>query len=134
MKKTISIILTVLVVIGGLSYLMLSSFDDNVVYYKTVDELLDDASRFHGRSVRINGVLVPGSVQQKPGTNQYRFQLTKRGKNLDIEYSGILPDSMREGSELIVQGVLNQQATFFAASEILTKCPSKHEARAQALN
>lgn len=134
MKKTISIILTVLVVIGGLSYLMLSSFDDNVVYYKTVDELLDDASRFHGRSVRINGVLVPGSVQQKPGTNQYRFQLTKRGKKIDIEYSGILPDSMREGSELIVQGVLNQRSTFFTASEILTKCPSKHEARAQALN
>ncbi len=132
-KKAVSIVLTAVAVAGAVIYLLVSGFDDTVVYYKTVDELLADPGRFETRAVRINGVLVPGSVKAKPGTKDYRFQITKRRQVLDVAYSGILPDTMLEDKELVVEGVYDRSRSRFLASEILTKCPSKYESEAQAI-
>jgi len=52
---------------------------------------------------------------------------------LDVAYRGVLPDSMQEGRDLVVQGVFNRQSNLFDAGEILTKCPSKYETQAQAI-
>jgi cytochrome c-type biogenesis protein CcmE len=132
-NKTISVILTIIVVVGAVGYLMVSSLDDTMIYYKTVDELLAESARFDGKPIRVNGVLVPTSVRQKPGTEQFRFKLSKRGQVLDVAYAGILPDSMQDGRDLVVQGMLQASEKLFVADQILTKCPSKHEAKAKAI-
>ena len=132
-NKAISIILTIVVVVGSVGYLMVSSLDDTMIYYKTVDELLAESARFDGKPIRVNGVLVPASVRQKPGTEQFRFTLSKRGQVLEVSYAGILPDSMEDGRDLVVQGMLQASQKLFVADQILTKCPSKHEAKAQAV-
>ncbi len=132
-NKAISIILTIVVVVGAVGYLMVSSLDDTMIYYKTVDELLAESARFDGKPIRVNGVLVPASVRQKPGTEQFRFTLSKRGQVLEVSYAGILPDSMEDGRDLVVQGMLQASQKLFVADQILTKCPSKHEAKAQAI-
>jgi len=123
----VKIVISVLLVGGGLTYLIVTSFGESMIYYKTVDELLGERARFEGQPIRVNGLLVEGSVQQKPGTDEYRFELSKNTSRLQISYSGILPDSMTPGRELVVEGVLEPGGTSFAASEILTKCPSKYE-------
>ena len=133
-SKAIKIVISVVVVAGALSYLLFSSFGSSMVYYKTVDELLGEPERFAGQPIRINGVLVPGSVRQKPGTDEFRFQLKKNDQALDVEYSGILPDAMQDGRELVVHGALQPNERRFVASEILTRCPSKYEAEAEAAN
>ena len=130
--KTASVVVSVVVVVGAITYLMFSSFGESMIYYKTVNELLAEPARFTDRLVRVNGVVVTGSVKQKPGTNQYRFEISKRDKVLEVEYAGILPDAMQPGREIVIQGVLQADNRRFVASEILTKCPSKHEARAEA--
>jgi cytochrome c-type biogenesis protein CcmE len=132
-KRLLKVVLSAVLVVGAIGYLVVSSFGKTMVYYKTVDELLNDTSKYSGTPIRINGVLVPESLMQKPGTHQYRFQMSKRGKVLDVSYLGIVPDSMEDGRDLIVQGEFNVQAGLFDATEILTKCPSKYEAKAQAI-
>jgi cytochrome c-type biogenesis protein CcmE len=133
-KKTITALLSIVAVIGAVIYLLVSGFDDTVVYYKTVNELLADPGRFETRPVRINGILVKDSVRAKPGTDEYIFQLIKKNQTLDVAYRGILPDTMQDGRELVVQGVYDSRAKIFNASEVLTKCPSKYEAKAEAAN
>ncbi|HUT78882.1 MAG TPA: cytochrome c maturation protein CcmE [Polyangia bacterium] len=130
-KLAVQILVSALVVGGGLTYLVLTGFDDAMVYYKTVDELLGERAEFEGRPVRVNGLLVEGSVRARPGTDQFRFDLTKNGARLAVEFAGIMPDSMLPGRELVVQGVLQPGADLLLASEILTKCPSKYEEEAR---
>ena len=131
-KLAVQILASVLVVGGGLSYLVLSGAEDSMVYYKTVDELLAERGRFEGKPIRVNGLLAEGSVRSRPGTDQFRFDLVKNSARLAVEYAGILPDSMLPGRELVVQGVLQPGADLLLASEILTKCPSKYEEEARA--
>ncbi len=104
-----------------------------MVYYKTVDELLNDTGRFAGQSIRVNGALVPDSLRQKPGTDQYRFKVSKRGKIMEVAYAGVLPDAMGDGQDVIVHGIFSEKKNIFSATEILTKCPSKYEAKAQSI-
>ena len=66
-------------------------------------------------------------------TKEYRFTISKRDRELDVAYSGILPDTMQEEQELVVEGVFDTKKSLFNASEILTKCPSKYEAKAKAI-
>ena len=133
-RKLISTLASIGIVVGAAVYLLVSGFDDTVVYYKTVDELMAAPERFETRPVRINGRLVPGSVQVKPDTREYRFKLIKRQKQLTVAFSGILPDTMQEGQDLVVQGVYDVSRRLFIASEVLTKCPSKYEAEAAAID
>jgi len=119
-------------VAGGLvSLLVLSGTDDSMVYYKTVDELLAERDRFEGRPVRVNGLLEEGSLRGRPGTDRYRFVLVKNAARLDVEFSGILPDSMLPGRELVVQGALQPGEDLLLAGEILTRCPSRYEEEAR---
>jgi cytochrome c-type biogenesis protein CcmE len=132
MSKAIKIIVTALVVGGAAVYLLVSSFGgESMVYYKTVDELLAERARFEARPVRVNGMLVDGSVARKPGTDEYRFTITKNGKQIEVTYRGILPETMLPGREIIVEGSLQPGGDVFAGSDILTKCPSKYESVAK---
>ncbi|MCU0664870.1 MAG: cytochrome c maturation protein CcmE [Myxococcota bacterium] len=131
-KKTLPAIASAVLVIGAVAYLMFTSFGESMVYYKTVDELLAERARFEGKPVRINGVLSRGSLRHDASTDEYRFTMTKQGQALEISYRGVLPDSMQDSQELVVHGVLEKSSNLFVASEILTKCPSKYEAQAQA--
>jgi cytochrome c-type biogenesis protein CcmE len=125
--RIIQIAVSALLVGGGLTYLIASSFGDSMVYYKTVEEVLAQRDRFEERPVRVNGLLVDGSVRRKPSSDEFRFDLAKNEKVLSVSYSGILPDSMKPGRELVVQGVLQPGEDLLVADEILTKCPSKYE-------
>ena len=87
--KVVAIVVSVLVVGGGLAYLMASSFGEAMVYYKTVDELLAERDRFAGQEVRVNGQLVEGSLLHKPGTDQFRFEMTKNGVVLSVNSTGV---------------------------------------------
>lgn len=133
-SRTVSVLISIAIAVSAACYLLISGFDDTVVYYKTVDELLAEPERYSSRPVRINGRLLPDSVQIKPNTNEYRFKLTKRSDVVTVSYDGILPDTMIEGKDLVVQGVFDTQKHIFVASEILTKCPSKYEAEAVAID
>jgi cytochrome c-type biogenesis protein CcmE len=133
-RKLISTLFGIVFAGGAALYLLFSGFDDTVIYYKTVDELLTTPERFETRPVRINGRLVPNSVNVKPNTNEYRFKLVKRTKELTVAYSGILPDTMQEGQDLVVQGIYDRKTGLFLASEVLTKCPSKYDAEAASID
>jgi len=131
MSKVLKIIATVLVVGGTAAYLLVSSFGESMVFYKTVEELLSERARFEEKPIRVNGLLVEGSIARKPGTDEYRFTLGKNGKEIDVTYRGILPDTMMPGRELVVEGSLHKGGNEFEGTEILTKCPSKYESVAK---
>ena len=132
MPKALQIVLIAVVVGGAAIYLLVSSFGGGgMVYYKTVDELLAERARFESRPVRINGLLVDGSVERRPGTDEYRFALAKNGERITVTYRGVLPETMLPGREIVVEGALVPGRDDFAATEILTKCPSKYESVAK---
>lgn len=111
--------------------LVLTFMKDNTIYVKPADELVKNQAKFVGRSVRVEGNLVHGTLQRRESPCEYRFTITKNGVDVPVRYAGcVVPDTFRDvpGMDVgvTVQGELQKDGSF-EANEVLAKCPSKYE-------
>ncbi len=120
-------------IIGGIiilmvvAYLFWSGMKDSSVYFLTVDEFFAQMDQMEGKGTRINGEIVPGSIKWDASNLLLTFQLTD-GKNvLNVRHKGVAPDTFQEGLSVVVEGKYEQGV--FNATQIMTKCPSKYEAK-----
>ncbi len=130
-KRSLGLVAMLLVLGGGMLVLVLTSFKSSVVYSKGVDELLAEADRLTGRSVRVEGTLVKGSLQRRDEPCEYRFLLERNGAQVPVEYPQCsVPDTFRDVpyTDVIVtaEGRLAKNGRF-EATQIMAKCPSKYE-------
>ena len=127
--KPIKIAATAFVLTLAFSGLLYSTLRDGTEYYKHVDEVMGDPSAWQGKRLQLHGYIVEGSILQRPNTLQYRFQVQSNGKIVHVEYTGIVPDGFKSGSEVVLKGRLNPEQGFSVEpGGVMAKCPSKYVA------
>ncbi len=115
-----------IIVFLAIGYLGFMGFQSSATYYYTVSELMEQGGSIYGENVQVNGQVTPGSVEQEPGSLILRFSISEDGEeSLPVVYHGVVPDTFKVGSDVVVEGHLNS-AGIFQANTILTKCPSKY--------
>ena len=78
-----------------------------------------------GRSYKLTGKVVDGSVTDIPGGKVFRVRDREGSTSVPVRYVGAVPDPFREGREVIVT-VRKQGDTFVGEKDsLVTKCPSK---------
>jgi cytochrome c-type biogenesis protein CcmE len=131
-RKIVSGLVTLGVLIGGVVYLFASSAGEAFEYYKHVDEIMVKPSEWRERRVQMHGFVKPGSIQKRMDKEhqqiEYRFMATNCDKEIEVHYSGTVPDTFKDRAEVVLKGQL-VDATRFDAREISAKCPSKYQAR-----
>jgi cytochrome c-type biogenesis protein CcmE len=118
---------TSLVLLLAFSGLLYSTLRDGTEYYKHVDEVMQDPAAWQGKRLQLHGYIVAGSILQKPNTLEYRFQVQNNGKVVHAEYTGIVPDGFKSGSEVVLKGRLNPHGFSVEPDGVMAKCPSKYE-------
>ena len=136
-KRNLGLLATLLVMGVAVVALVLGSKSD-AIYSKGVDQLLEEASSFEGRQVRVQGILVSGSLEKRDDPCEYRFRMQKNNKSLEVRYPQcIVPDTFRDMKgvdvEVTAEGKLNAQG-FLEATQIFAKCPSKYEMKDKQAN
>ena len=98
-------------------YFGIKAFNDNLLYFFTPTDVLDGKAP-QGKSFRIGGLVLPGSVAR----NDLRvyFTLTDNKKTIDVQFEGILPDLFREGQGIVATGSISPK-NVFRATEVLAK-------------
>jgi cytochrome c-type biogenesis protein CcmE len=83
--------------------------------YRMVDELTraDD-----GKELRVHGWVKPGTLVVRD--RAYMFALQKAGREVVVIGNGVLPDTLKPQSEVIVRGTLHDGVV--QADEVLAKC------------
>ena len=117
-KRFLGILATLIGVTAAI-YLILTSFQDNLLYYLTPSEAITK-SMDEERSFRIGGLVEIDSFKRSEGSLKSRFILTDGMESIEVNYTGILPDLFREGQGIIVTGSFDNQKIFIA-SEVLAK-------------
>ena len=125
MKGKLNFILPLIVILSLISWLVFAGVKDSMVYYITVDELLEDVPDIYGQKVRVSGTVVHGSIQNEL-SDSLRFTIEAGEGRLDVEYDGIIPDIFTDGVEAVVEGKLSSD-NVFVADLLLAKCPTKYE-------
>jgi len=106
-----------LAALGVATALVLSAFNRNLVFFFTPSQVAAREAP-QGRTFRIGGMVLPGSVKRE-GV-EVRFVVTDTARNLPVVYRGQLPDLFREGKGVVAQGQLGPDGVF-AAREVLAK-------------
>ncbi len=125
MRGKLKFILPLLVILSLISWLVFAGVKDSMVYYITVDELLEDVPDIYGQKVRVSGTVVHGSIQNEL-SDSLRFTIEAGEGRLNVEYDGIIPDIFTDGVEAVVEGKLSSD-NVFVADLLLAKCPTKYE-------
>ena len=144
-RRNIGLLIGVLAIGSGMLMLVMTSFDGGSgsgSWSRDVDQFVIEKDKMTGRSVRVSGALVKGSLRKRDNPCEYRFELTtvgaKDGPKLPVRYSKcVVPDTFRDvpGMDVLVtaNGTLDP-AGHFQAAEIMAKCPSKYEMQEMAKN
>jgi cytochrome c-type biogenesis protein CcmE len=106
-----------LVALGIATALVLTAFNRNLVFFFTPSQVAAKEAPV-GRTFRIGGMVVPGSVKRE-GV-EVRFAVTDTAKTIAVVYRGQLPDLFREGKGVVAQGNLGADG-LFTAREVLAK-------------
>ncbi len=94
-------------------------------FYLTVDELAADAASFRESRVRISGKVARDSLQIAPDRSQASFVLQGETAKLNVQYTGLIPDNLAEGIEVVVEGRL-EDTGLVRGNKVLTRCASKY--------
>jgi cytochrome c-type biogenesis protein CcmE len=130
-KKALRAVATLAVVAGGIGYLFYASAGEAFEYYKHIDEVMPTADQWVGKKLQLHGFVVPGSIEKRLDKEhqqiEYKFRAVNCGQSVEVRYAGTVPDTFKDGAEVVVKGTLAGQERF-QAREIMAKCPSKYQA------
>lgn len=118
-------------ILGAISYLMFSGIGGSVVYYYTVSELTAKAPEIGERGVRLSGHVLSGSIKRDDSLSRVEFLVEEKAtaRTMRVAYRGIVPDTFKDGAEVVVEGTFDPDKNLFAAHNLLAKCPSKYEGK-----
>ncbi len=112
-----------LLIVLAVGYLITSSTSQTLIYYYSVEEFQSQLNRLQSRGIRINGKAA--GIETRGG--ECRFRVVGEQESLDVVYQGLLPDTFKEGSEVVIEGRWDPVGQHFEATTVLAKCPSKYE-------
>jgi cytochrome c-type biogenesis protein CcmE len=134
MNKEAKISLAALATLIFLGYLIFTCISDTRVYYRTVSEVLGQASILERQSLRVRGEVVDGTVQYDLDNPSLSFAVRDTKNNrltMWARYRGVMPDAFKEDVAVFLEGTYSQYDNLFSATTLLVKCPSKYVAETE---
>ena len=98
-------------------FLILKTLEENVIYFKSPTEV-NTLSELEKKKIRIGGMVKNSSIffEQK----EVKFIITDFKNEINVIYSGAIPNLFEEGKGVVAEGYLKDR-NFFIATKILAK-------------
>jgi len=117
-QQRLTLIGLLLVGVGSAVSLALVALNKNINLFFSPSQVISGQAPVN-TTFRLGGMVVKGSVKRDPNSLNVSFNLTDTAEQVNVVYSGILPDLFREEQGIVTMGSLvNGQ---FVASEVLAK-------------
>jgi|TARA_B100000965_G_scaffold130115_1_gene108505 cytochrome c-type biogenesis protein CcmE len=110
-------ILLVLITLILSVFLILKSLEENVVYFKSPSDI-KTLSETNKNKIRVGGMVKKNSISIKE--KKLNFIITDFENEINVSYSGAVPNLFSEGKGVVAEGYLKDKS-FFLATKILAK-------------
>ena len=112
-RRRVFITLAALAVSGGvLGYLAFGGIGENLVYYWSPTELKASGDQAVGASIRLGGLVAPGSIERDSDGLSLRFAVTDGREAVRVAAKTVPPAMFREGIGVVVEGTMRADGWF----------------------
>ena len=108
---------TILLILILTVFLVLKSLKENVVYFQSPSEI-KSLTELTNNKIRVGGMVKKNSINMN--SNEVNFIITDFKNELNVTYSGAVPNLFEEGKGVVAEGVLKDR-NLFSATKILAK-------------
>ena len=108
---------TILLILILTVFLVLKSLEENVVYFQSPSEI-NSLTELTNNKIRVGGMVKKNSVSMN--SNEVNFIITDFKNEINVTYSGAVPNLFEEGKGVVAEGVLKDR-NFLSATKILAK-------------
>ena len=98
-------------------FLVLKSLQENVIYFQSPSEI-KTLSELNKKKIRVGGMVKKNSVAVN--ANEVRFIITDFKNEINVIYTGAVPNLFAEEKGVVAEGILKDR-NFFSATKILAK-------------
>ena len=98
-------------------FLVLKSLEENVIYFQSPTEIRN-LSEIDNKKIRVGGMVKDHSILINP--DKITFVITDFKNEINVSYSGSVPNLFEEGKGVVAEGFLKDR-NFFIADKILAK-------------
>ena len=110
-------IILILITLILTAFLVLKSIEENVVYFQSPTEI-KALSELDKKKIRVGGMVKKNSISIN--SSEVKFVITDFKNEINVSYTGAIPNLFEEGKGVVAEGVLSDR-NFFSASKILAK-------------
>ena len=98
-------------------YLILKSLEENVVYFLSPSDI-KDLKEINTKKIRVGGMVKKNSIFIT--ANEVKFIITDFKNDINVTYTGAIPNLFEEGKGVVAEGFLKDRS-LFSATKILAK-------------
>tara|TARA_B110000967_G_C18604710_1_gene420998 strand:+ start:34 stop:453 length:420 start_codon:yes stop_codon:yes gene_type:complete len=98
-------------------FLILQSLKDNVIYFQSPSEI-KSLLELEKKKIRIGGMVKEKSITIN--SDEVNFVITDFKNEINVNYSGAVPNLFEEGKGVVAEGFLKDR-NYFSATKILAK-------------
>jgi cytochrome c-type biogenesis protein CcmE len=99
------------------AFLILQSLKDNVIYFQSPSEI-KSLTEINKKKIRIGGMVKEKSINID--SDEVKFIITDFKNEINVIYSGAIPNLFSEGKGVVAEGFLKDR-NYFLATKILAK-------------
>ena len=114
------------VIVGAVCLLFYLTLQGDAQIYKHVDEVMVSPEQWYGKPLQLHGFAA--DVRKSVDSFDYRFIIKNGGYEVKASYTGLVPDTFKDGSEVVIKGRLSAEGFNVEPDGVLAKCPSRYEA------
>lgn len=119
-QRRMSFVLAGVATLGIAAALVLTAFEDSIVYFHSPTDIATKNDLQTDRRLRLGGLVKQGSWNMATDGLTHGFMVTDTAHDIKVAYKGIMPDLFREGQGVVIEGKLQPDGSFLA-DEVLAK-------------
>ena len=116
---------------AGLAFVAFGNIGENLVYYWSPKELLSQGDKAYGPTIRLGGVVQPGTIQWNEAHTTLEFRVAndvKEGsESVLVRSTEVPPQMFREKIGVVVEGTFDKSQVF-SSNRLMVKHSNEYRA------
>ena len=115
------------VALGAFIVIAWGGINKNLVYYWTPTDLHAAGDKAYGATIRLGGMVSPGSIKNHQGVSGLEFDVHDAGGIVHVKSSGVPPQLFRENIGVVVEGTMTR-AGYFQCNRLMVSHNNEYKA------